>query len=226
VSTKTSHRTKPLAAAPLGQGNGNGHTPTVDDVVHVPHPVGDAPAEQARRRRFADGIRDLRVGSSLNLGERTLMVVGGVLAPLGLIVVLLGWWGASQTPFVFEQVPYLISGGLLGLGLVFLGAFFYFTHWLTQLVKEHRTQSAAVVDALQRLQDQILRLGDGQLGPGGSVAPASAHLADEGAAVVLVATAHGTMAHRPDCVVVAGKDDLRRVDGDASFTLCKLCNQV
>jgi len=93
-------------------------------------------ADIARRdERFADGVRTLRVGgASFRLEERLLMVIGGIIAPLGIIVVLLGWWGASNTPYVFEQVPYLISGGVLGLSLVFLGAFFYFTHWITQLV--------------------------------------------------------------------------------------------
>src|SRR3546814_4469072 len=84
--------------------------------------------------------------------------MGGVIAPLGVVIVLLGWLGASRTPHVFEQVPYLISGGLLGIALVFLGAFFYFAHWLTELVREHRTQSAAIVDALTRLQDQVAEL--------------------------------------------------------------------
>ena len=53
--------------------------------------------------------------------ERILLVLAGIVAPLGLVLVLLGYHGASQTPYVFEQVSYLISGGLLGLALVFLG---------------------------------------------------------------------------------------------------------
>jgi hypothetical protein len=65
--------------------------------------------------------------------------------------VLLGWWGASKSAYDFEQIPYLISGGLLGLSLVFIGCFFYFAHWLTQLVKEHREQSQAILTALNRL---------------------------------------------------------------------------
>ncbi|MGV3759735.1 MAG: hypothetical protein ACO1PW_09370, partial [Actinomycetota bacterium] len=101
-------------------------------------------------------MRTLRVGGSvLRLEERILMVAGGVIAPLGIIVVLLGWWGAAHTPYVFEQVPYLISGGLLGLAMVFLGALFYFTHWITQLVKEQRAQSAAVLEALQALTHEV-----------------------------------------------------------------------
>jgi hypothetical protein len=105
-----------------------------------------------RHERFLDGVRALRVGSASSvLSERILLVLGGIIAPLGLVVVVLGWWGASNTPYDFEQVPYLISGGLLGLGLVFLGGFFYFAHWITQLVKEQREQSAAILTALQRL---------------------------------------------------------------------------
>jgi predicted membrane chloride channel (bestrophin family) len=101
-------------------------------------------------------VRALRVGSaSTALSERILLVLGGILAPLGLVVVVLGWWGASRTSYPFEQTPYLISGGLLGLGLVFLGSFFYFAHWLTQLVKEHREQSVAILAALERLAEQL-----------------------------------------------------------------------
>jgi hypothetical protein len=111
---------------------------------------------QDRDERFAEGVRTLRVGrASIVLSERILLVLGGILAPLGVAVVLLGWWGASNTGYEFEQIPYLISGGLLGLGLVFIGCFFYFAHWLTQLVKEHRQQSEAILAALERLQDRL-----------------------------------------------------------------------
>jgi hypothetical protein len=146
----TNKRTRPLSA-PLVDDLGLDSVIVDDDVV--PHVGLDA---DERQRRFAVGIRELRVGStSVVLSERILLVLAGIVAPLGLIVVVLGWWGASQTPYLFEQVPYLISGGLLGLALVFLGAFFYFAHWLTELVKEHRAQSAAVIEALDRLSQQI-----------------------------------------------------------------------
>ncbi len=177
----------------------------------------DAAAVDARDSRFADGVRTLQVGgATLRLEERILMVLGGVIAPLGLIVVLLGWWGAAHSPYVFEQLPYLISGGLLGVGMIFLGAFLYFTHWLTQLVKEHRTQSAAVLDALQRLQDHLT-----QQAAGAPAAANGTHHAMTGE--VLVATERGSMAHRPDCVVVAGKTGLRQVTEADGLTACKLC---
>ena len=173
-----------------------------------------------RDAKFSDGVRTLRVGgASIVLSERILLLVAGIVAPLGLLLILLGYLGAANTPFVFEQNSYLISGGLFGLALVFLGAFFYFAHWMTQLVKEHRVQSVAMLEALQRLQDEVARLGEGQVGE----APASVNGHTAAAAEVLVATQRGTMAHVPGCVVVAGKTDLRRVDPSEGLEPCKLC---
>lgn len=186
----------------------------------IGHDVTARTRTETDRRFFAEAVRGLRTGGgSLNLSERTLMIAGGVLAPLGLLFVLLGWIGASRTPNIFEQVPYMISGGLFGLGLVFLGSFFYFAHWITELVKESRAQSAALLQAIDDLKD---RMG------GGAVAVVTDHAATGARAAVaapeLVATANGSMAHRPDCVVVAGKAGLRRVSAGDSLMSCKLCD--
>lgn len=183
----------------------------------VAHTVDDS-ARAEREARFVAGVRTLRVGGAvIQLNERILLVLAGIVAPLGLVLVLLGYHGASRTPYLFEQVSYLISGGLFGLALVFLGSFFYFAHWLTQLVKEHRVQSAAMLGALQRLQDEVARQRDGQRATG---VTDNGHHADVD---VLVATAHGTMAHVPECVVVAGKRGLRQVTAGDGLVPCKLC---
>jgi len=179
-----------------------------------------ADEQDHRDARFTDGVRTLRVGgASIQLSERILLIVGGIVAPLGLVLVLLGYLGASQTPYLFEQVSYLISGGIFGLALVFLGAFLYFAHWMTQLVKEHRVQSVAMLEAIQRLQDEVTRLGDGRVKE--SAPGTNGHDRD---AAVLVATPRGTMAHRAGCAVVAGKTDLRRVEPTDGLTPCKLCD--
>jgi hypothetical protein len=221
VTPSTNKRTAPLAApaeAHLDVADIEPHDVAPEDIA-PPRVAVTSGAETARRdQRFEEGVRTLRVGgASLRLEERILMVLGGIIAPLGIIVVLFGWWGASQTPYVFEQLPYLISGGLLGVALVFLGAFFYFTHWVTQLVKEHRVQSVAMLEALQRLQDQVARQADGHAGVTVGVN------GSEGDAVVLVATRQGSMAHRPECVVVAGKRDLHQVAETDGLAACKLC---
>ena len=225
--TTSTRRTAPLSAAPPVTTTGPSAAPLQDLPVVVAAPASVDHTE--RDQRFADGIRTLRVGgATLRLEERLLMVIGGVLAPLGVIMVLLGWWGAARTPYVFEQVPYLISGGLLGIGLVFLGAFFYFAHWMTQLVKEHRAQSVAVLEALQRLQDQLAASDAGH--PRTAAAAALSPQRRNGSApavpgaTLLVATERGTMAHRPDCPVVAGKGGLRPVSPQESLAACKLCH--
>lgn len=220
--TTASRRTAPLAAQPVPAGelpeHDHAEAGELDDVVAVA-PTLDPATRAERDARFADGVRTLRVGgASLRLDERILMILGGVIAPLGLAVVILGWWGAANTPYVFEQLPYLISGGLLGVGLVFLGAFFYFAHWMTQLVKEHRVQSLAVLEALQRLQDQVAE--QARPRPAAGAAFTNGTHDQE---VTLVATERGTMAHRPDCIVVAGKTRLRPVSPAAGVSACKLC---
>ena len=58
----------------------------------------------------------------------------------GLSIILLGWFGAARSTIVEEQIPYLISGGLLGVALATIGALTLFAHWLTVLVRENRRQ--------------------------------------------------------------------------------------
>ncbi|MEY2588453.1 MAG: hypothetical protein QOJ67_437 [Acidimicrobiaceae bacterium] len=197
--------------------------PPVEAAVEAPVEAPVEPGANARRfQRLADGVKSLRVGGgTLNLGERTLMILGGIIAPLGLALVLIGWYGAAHTPNLYEQIPYLVSGGLFGLGLVFIGSFFYFAHWITELVKEGRGQSAAMIEAIARLEETVRQ----QAGADRAVA-ASTNTNGSGPAPdrALVATAKGTMAHRPDCVVVTGKSGVRHVGEADSLEPCKLCD--
>lgn len=173
--------------------------------------------------RLAEDVRTIDAGRRGG-AERRLVVLGGVLAPLGLLVILLGWYGASRTSNVYEQIPYLISGGLFGLALVFLGAFLYFASWLTRMVHEQRTRSAAVVDAVDRLAAALDRQA--------SAAPATAGDGDGGrrAAIPvdgngdLVVTGTGTLVHRPDCRVVVGRAGVRAVTAGDGLPPCRLCN--
>lgn len=201
----------------------------VDDIVFMSQPpsatagaaAGASPS--SGYQRLAEGVRSLRTGGgTLNFSEHTLMILGGIVAPLGLVIVLIGWYGAAHSPFLFQQVPYLISGLGLGLGLVFLGSFFYFAHWITELVKEGRTQSAAMIEAIARLEETVKQqAGADRLAGAGDGAAA---VSPNGSTADLVATGKGTMAHRPECVVVAGKAGLRRVSADDGLDSCKLCD--
>lgn len=44
--------------------------------------------------------------------------LAGALAALGVLLLILGWVGASGTGFVSKQIPYMISGGLGGVFLL------------------------------------------------------------------------------------------------------------
>jgi hypothetical protein len=54
-----------------------------------------------------------------NQWDRTAAVV---LVLAGLVALVSGWIGASDTVLSFEQIPYLISGGLAGMCLIVLGS--------------------------------------------------------------------------------------------------------
>jgi hypothetical protein len=49
-------------------------------------------------------------------------VLAWVAVGLGASLLLLGWIGVSGTGYVFEQLPYVVSGGIGGLFLLGLGA--------------------------------------------------------------------------------------------------------
>lgn len=48
--------------------------------------------------------------------------IGLALAGAGFVVLFLAWDGASELDYIQGQFPYLISGGLTGLGLIAVGA--------------------------------------------------------------------------------------------------------
>jgi hypothetical protein len=172
-----------------------------------------------RQERLATNVKGLRVPrTTFTFSDRWMLYVGGTLLPLGVVLVLLGWYGASHTVLLFEQVPYLISGGLLGVSFVIAGGFVYFAYWLTLLVRESRTAREDMQAVLLRMEELMQAQAQPQVrrASGGSVAAAE-----------LVATKTGTMMHRPDCVAVDGRDNLRPVSAStAGLTPCKLCDPL
>ncbi len=49
-------------------------------------------------------------------------VSGWGLVAVGAVVLAFGWWKVSQTPYPAEQMPYIVSGGIVGALLVVFGA--------------------------------------------------------------------------------------------------------
>lgn len=119
-------------------------------------PTTSSVAEE-RFARLAAATARLR-GRSALVAERWLLTAGAVLVPLGAVVVLLGWYGTAHTTRVWQQVPYLMSGGLLGLGLMVVGGLGYFAAWLARLVDESRRQTKELVAATERAVAALERL--------------------------------------------------------------------
>ena len=175
----------------------------------------------SRQQRLSERVAALRTRANTGSLDRWLLWIGGILLPLGVMLVFLGWWGTSHTVFVFEQLPYVVSGGLLGLAFVFAGGFVYFAYWQTVIVRELRTERHEVVSALRRIQS-TLELSGGVAGAAGDDAPAGGSLT-----VPFVATPTGTMFHRPECPVVARREDTRDVDADRTELLpCGICDPL
>jgi hypothetical protein len=171
----------------------------------------------ARLRSSVGGLRTRAASRGLDF---YLFMAGAVLVPFGLLVMILGWYGASHTGYLFEQIPYVISGGLIGLGLVLVGSFAYFAYWLTRIFHQQREQADRTIAVLERLES---RLGDLPA----SVASSSAGRPARNGGAQFVATASGSMFHLPDCAVVANRPKLRKVRGDeAGMEPCKLCDPL
>lgn len=148
---------------------------------------------------------------------RVLLRVGAIAVPLGLLAIVLGYWGAAHAPREIEQTPYLISGGLLGLALVVVGGFAYFGYWLSRTV----AQQQRIIELLDR---QGFDTGASRPAPDGEAARAApVQQESPGTAPVLLATPAGSIAHLPECPVVADRTDTRVVDAEEGLDGCKIC---
>ena len=74
--------------------------------------------------------------------------VGAVL--VGAAVLVLGYLGISGTSYPAEQLPYIISGGLVGLVLVGCGG----TLWLSADLRDEWLKLADIHQELQRLEPE------------------------------------------------------------------------
>jgi len=169
-----------------------------------------------RFARLTEALRAVRSGSRFAQSDVWMLYVGGALMPLGALLIVLGWLGAAHTPFAFEQTPYLISGGVLGLGLVVAGGFVYFGYWQTVRIRESRQQSDELMRAMARLETLLA---------GGAGAPATG--TSVGGATGFVATPNGSIYHRPDCPVVTGRTDLAAVNpAKTKLDACRICRPL
>ena len=174
-----------------------------------PHPAQAQPAPAARPAPAPVADQRFR-----NL-QLILFTAGAILMPLGLIAIFLGWYGVAHTKYQYDQLPYVVSGGLLGLALVFLGGFLYFGAWLARIGTEQRESARQLTDAMLLLVDVVGKQGGGHT------------VADDGDAAdgaELVLAGNGSTVHRRDCPLINHRDDLRPLTGnDTDLGTCRVC---
>jgi hypothetical protein len=161
-------------------------------------------------RLRADGI-DLR-----NTWQ---VVAGALLLPIGVAVIVLGWHGAAHGRVDQQQIPYLISGGILGLAAVMIGGFFFWAHWLYRIYDQadlhHREAMREQAELYRALLAAV-----GQW-PVAGAPGASAATSDQ----AYVATPTGSLYHLASCPVVASRPSLRMITRAQarSMKACRIC---
>jgi hypothetical protein len=78
--------------------------------------------------------------------------VGLAVALAGFVVIGLAWDGAAEQNFVPAQFPYLISGGMTGIGLVIVGLAVIFVQTMRNDAVERDAQLSRLEDRLTDLQ--------------------------------------------------------------------------
>jgi hypothetical protein len=161
-------------------------------------------------RRGSVSRADGENGGTFDLRNSWQVAVGAILIPLGVVFIMLGWYGAAHARVLQQQFPYLISGGLIGLGCMVLGGLFYFSHWIYRLYDQadlHHEEQLKVLEELIRSLS------------------VPAH-AESNGSVGYVATASGTVYHQADCPVIAHHPtELRMLSASAMAALrpCQIC---
>ena len=145
--------------------------------------------------------------------------LGYVLIGVGALLLLAGYLGVSREVIVARQIPYLVSGGLVGLGLITIGG-------RLLLIEDLRRDSGR----LDRLEKAVLELHQVLLYRPDAPAPGTANAtasANGAGATKLLVLPGGESFHRPDCPVVGDKATGRSVTLETAqrkgLRACPLC---
>lgn len=114
-------------------------------------------SDDDRIAAFREELAQLELQAPSDATDRRYLVLATALLVAAVAAIGVGWWAASGTAYVNEQIPYVISAGLLAVVLAVIGgAVFarysmsrYLRFWLIRLVYEQRTQTDRIVDAIR-----------------------------------------------------------------------------
>jgi hypothetical protein len=101
---------------------------------------------QSRLARLSALVEKARPGRAGRNVRKTMQTVGMAVIILGFVF----------SPYLYEEVPYLISGGLLGVAMVIGGGVLVRSAWTLRQIEEDRRNALAIVRSVDRLE-RILR---------------------------------------------------------------------
>ncbi len=79
------------------------------------------------------------------------VIAGAILIPLGVVFILLGWYGAAHARVVQQQIPYMVSGSFVGLGCMIVGGLLFWGHWLYRIYDQadlHHEEQQRVLETI------------------------------------------------------------------------------
>ncbi len=135
------------------------HPPSETERVLPSSAALETNSASSRVEQFVVGVQELRIANDADRLERRLFWAGIALPIIGVIVIWLGWWGASGTKYVYQEIPYVVSGGIFGVALVLIGAALLARYsvtrllrfWLARVVADSQLQTDRLVEAIERL---------------------------------------------------------------------------
>jgi hypothetical protein len=139
-------------------------------------------------------------------------VLGMVFVTAGFAIIGLAWNGAASKNLIQSQFPYLLSGGVMGLGLIVLGA----TLWMLSTIRGERQVLTEKVDEMIRLLSRnLVRTG---------VTPSAGSFSGSTDRVIATNDAY----HLEGCRILEGKTDLVPLTvGQAvaeGLAACRVCD--
>lgn len=172
-------------------------------------------------------IARLRSGG-LDLRNTWQVVVGALLLPLGIAVIVLGWNGAAHGRVDQQQIPYLISGGILGLAAVMVGCFFFWAHWLYRIYDQADLHHQ---EAMQEQSDliRVLLEAVGSRPVDDDARDGHHPHSHNGSGHTFVATPTGSNFHVSGCPIVAKKtSNLREISAEEARSMrpCRICDPL
>jgi hypothetical protein len=133
-----------------------------------------------------------------------------VFVAAGFVVMGLAWNGAASIDFAQGQIPYLISGGFVGLGLIIIGVGL-------MLFETGRRAGTKADRRISEIYDALSKISVSSNGQQPARQPAAGE-------VVIGASTY----HRPTCRLVAGKEEVTYATVEAAaeqgLAPCRVCN--